>query len=258
MAAELPTNFRYLFITAKEIVKAITFNLPLADISSNGSIGINTSMPLVFNKFSYIFLELENIPQMDIECDNLYFYPDFFGNVTNSKKAANTEINNQLFVEKVELLKSQRAELIFTDGSVDDDDTGFAFFFPRLNHKQAFYNDKTLSSTSAELLAINEALEFAIEYNMSVVAILTDSKAGLLSLMNKNHDNYLVSNIRLLIRNSGFDRVEIHYIPGHSNIAGNEIADAAAREASVFGIRENVKWSLPDSLRHIESTLWSE
>lgn len=78
-------------------------------------------------------------------------------------------------------------------------------------------------------MAINKALEFAIEYNMSVVAILTDSKAELLSLMNKNYDNYLVSKIRFLIRNSGFDRVEIHYIPGHSNIAGNEIADAAVK-----------------------------
>lgn len=59
--------------------------------------------------------------------------------------------------------------------------------------------------------------------------------------MNDSYDNYLVGKIRCLVRRSSLNTVQIHYIPGHSGVSGNEITDATARDASIFGIRVNIK-----------------
>lgn len=159
--------------------------------------------PLVcgdINRFIDIFMELEQISQIEISCDRLICYPDFFGEISTSKKSIAKEVILRIHAEKVDRLKSQGVEIIYTDGSVSNIGTNYAFFIPRLGHKQSFHSDKILFSTSAELLVISEAIVFAMEYNLSDIAILSDSKAGLLSVMNDSYDNYLVGKIRCLVR----------------------------------------------------------
>lgn len=169
MAAELPTRYRYIYITAKELAKAIVYNLPLAEIFSSGVINIPTSMSEVYNRFIDIFMELEQISQIEISCDRLICYPDFFGEISTSKKSIAKEVILRIHGEKVDRLKSQGVEIIYTDGSVSNIGTNYAFFIPRLGHKQSFHSDKILSSTSAELLAISEAIVFAMKYNLRVI-----------------------------------------------------------------------------------------
>lgn len=50
------------------------------------------------------------------------------------------------------------------------------------------------------------------------------------------------------IERSNITNIEIHYIPGHSDIRGNEKVDETVRKAARIGSKVTLKWSLPDIL----------
>lgn len=61
------------------------------------------------------------------KCKKLILDTDFFRGITSSKKSTKTEVISQLFLEKISPLIANGYELIFTDGSVSDNGTSFAF-----------------------------------------------------------------------------------------------------------------------------------
>lgn len=139
MAAELPSSYRYTLATAKEIGKAVTFELPLAEIIFEPDFNINTSVSKVFSKFVDIFSNMGSHSSSKLPCDKLFCDKDFFKGSIHSKKIANRCVIERLFAEKANLLKSKGFELIFTDGSVGMDGTGFAFYHPDSNHTDSFF-----------------------------------------------------------------------------------------------------------------------
>lgn len=114
---------------------------------------------------------------------------------------------------------------------------------------------------SAELIAIKKAIEFAIELNLQKIAVLSDSKSGILALKKHHSDNYLIHDIIKTINNSSIEIVELHYIPGHSGITYNDLADEAAKNAHESGIFIEAKYPLGDAINMIENDLmtkWNE
>ena len=84
---------------------------------------------------------------------------------------------------------------------------------------------------SAELLAIEKALEHAYSSDFSSIHIFSDSKPSLQSIFNNKPTNLnTVNSIRDIIFNfsSAGTQVSLVWIPSHVNIPGNELADRAA------------------------------
>jgi len=77
-------------------------------------------------------------------------------------------------------------EIIFTDGSVSENFTGSAFVHLNSNSIKSFYTDKKLSSLTAELTALEKAIDFSISKKFSKIAILTDSLGAIQTIKNAN------------------------------------------------------------------------
>ena len=128
---------------------------------------------------------------------------------------------------------------VYTDGSVTDtSNVGAAFVIPNLNVKKKFHLTKGCSIFTAELFAIMMALNFFNDMPVPPpkILILSDSKSALLAL----HRQYSSDRLDILFENlflihqlisRGCD-ISLLWIPGHSNLHGNEMADFCAKEAA--------------------------
>ena len=133
----------------------------------------------------------------------------------------------------LELLTSYEGRsLTFTDGSKTSNGVGCAFVAGR--DTRSFSLPANSSVFTSELVAISKALSFIEVSAEPFHAILTDSLSSLLALRAFYPGHPFVQDI--LSRLTSLDQVgksvRFCWIPSHVGIAGNELADAAARRAA--------------------------
>ncbi|XP_058807568.1 uncharacterized protein LOC131673537 [Phymastichus coffea] len=161
----------------------------------------------------------------------------------------NTEIGQKLkksndpnsVLNKI-ISENRNANIIFTDGSksADSISVGSACFHVNKNKFIVRSIDKVASIFTAECLAINDAVDIALEYPNQRCFIFSDSLSALLSL--KNYKNNVKTNPLLLeIREKIYEfqkkahkdcEIVLVWIPAHLGINGNEKADQLAKEAA--------------------------
>lgn len=90
------------------------------------------------------------------------------------------------------------------------------------------------SILSAELQGIKTALDALINIKNTTCTIYTDSKSALQTIQQYETDNKLAQDIqiRLLHCSNNGNTITLCWIPSHSNIFGNDIADKLAKEAA--------------------------
>lgn len=144
------------------------------------------------------------------------------------------EVHSQTEIETNDCLYK-----IFTDGSKHNDSVGAAFVITHPTHKpliKKFKLHRCCSVFQAELLAIQKALQHTITEKISPVTIFTDSLSGLLEISNPNSTNHLVNIIHHQIIDADKNKTKITFtkVPAHCGIAGNELADTAAKAAATL------------------------
>ena len=122
--------------------------------------------------------------------------------------------------------------LTFTDGSKTREGVGSAFVCGQ--DTRSFSVPEHSSVFSSELVAIIKALCFIEVSNEALHLILTDSLSSLLALRAFYPCNPLIQDVlsRLTALDQGGKTVKFCWIPSHVGIAGNELADSAARRAA--------------------------
>ena len=83
----------------------------------------------------------------------------------------------------------------------------------------------------AESQAINTALDYIEEANLSKVIIFSDSLSVLLSINNSKIDNSVIQDIILRLHNMSHKQIIFCWLSSHVGIRGNEKADKAAKSA---------------------------
>ena len=128
---------------------------------------------------------------------------------------------------------------IFTDGSVSEtNEVGAGFIIPNLKISKSIYLGKDYSIYTAELTAIQMALNTIIELKRSIFDIVfcVDSKSVLQSLQNnnKNERNDIVIEIKLALHSLIMNgtNVEFFWVPSHCGIKNNDKADHLAKQGS--------------------------
>jgi ribonuclease HI len=135
---------------------------------------------------------------------------------------------------------------IYTDGSGINGKIGAAAVAPQLNQTQRAFLGSTKEATVylAEVCGINLALDIASQCLYTRAIIFIDNQAAIKSAhfpKNQSGQYLLLKTVQLInsLREKGI-QIQLHWIPAHTGIPGNEAADQAAKEATGL-IRRRVR-----------------
>lgn len=126
---------------------------------------------------------------------------------------------------------------IYTDGShsPEKNQTTSAVYFPTLQRCKTWRLPSSHSNLAAELHAILGALDNIDLIEKDRVVIYSDSQTGLALISDRLTRTYttLVRKIQLRLYHltTGGCQITLQWVPSHTGITGNEIADRATREA---------------------------
>ncbi|WP_333765067.1 ribonuclease H family protein [Streptomyces sp. IBSBF 2390] len=174
----------------------------------------------------------------------------------------------------------------FTDGSKTDYGCGAGVFSAIHRSRLSYKLPNECSIFQCEIFAIRMACETikAIGTVGSSIAICVDSRAALLALKSDTIKSAVVKDCLSIVNEVGrVNRLDLIWVPGHSNIDGNEAEDLLARQGSslhpswitkipiplcVFGLKAkeemkfrcNRRWAFTDSCYDTKELLpqWDE
>ena len=162
-----------------------------------------------------------------------------------NKQNKNTH-SNKLIADKYIHRNYANHLQIYTDGSKDinNKQVGCAFTIPSIRHTQTYKLNEHLSIYTAELIAIQQALNWIIDNKPPKAAIITDSLSALTSIKtgHSNTRKDITDHLQILISqalNEGINLI-LDWCPSHCNITGNELADKAAKQALTTGKPINI------------------
>ena len=153
-----------------------------------------------------------------------------------SKKCFPPEQLKSEFLEHVEIHSGLNT--IYTDGSKTADGVGFAVITKDSIIKKRLPNCSSIFT--AELQAISKALSFIFNCESSAgqkYVIHTDSLSVLVSIGKLVTNHHLVQEVHywlVLLHSRKQIEVQFCWVPAHIGIEGNEQADSAAKEATLF------------------------
>ena len=149
------------------------------------------------------------------------------------KQNTSTEVFKTLYQEREEYYTQENWNLLFTDGSKSMNGiASYAITNAIGEVLQQMILPEYSSVFSAEATAIKKAMCIALETGVKTI-ICTDSLSVIQTVLSPLSYNWDTVNqiCDMLISNA--DILKIFWIPGHTNIPGNEKADQAAKNASL-------------------------
>ena len=146
-----------------------------------------------------------------------------------SKESTTSIVYRQMFLEIETELKNKSWTFLFTDGSKIATSTSFSLIHSNGTTITRGVLDEHCSIFSAEATAIKEAAEYANKQKGKFV-ICSDSRSTINAIENIRMMNPVISRIRdLCIKNPNI--IRLMWVPGHSGIHGNELADKIANDS---------------------------
>ena len=175
---------------------------------------------------------------------------------------AKKDTPSHVYIQKFNEIKDQYSYCIpiYTDGSKDNDNVGCGLIINNLSIKQRLPSNASIFT--AEVTAIDLALDTIAESDDDHFIIFSDSLSVLLSLHNKKMDNPLILQLLQKLHHLSCAHKTIHlcWIPSHIGIRGNEAADMAAKESLNQDITASqVPYTdLKSHINHFISSKWQE
>ena len=121
---------------------------------------------------------------------------------------------------------------LYTDGSLNSGGSGCAFVAPSNSYSEKYKLNEGISIFSAELCALEKALEYAYSIEEKKILILSDSRSVLQTIKLQSSPKVTYS-LNLIHRiNKQGKTLKLQWIPSHMGIVGNELADCAAKAAA--------------------------
>ena len=145
--------------------------------------------------------------------------------------------------------------VIFTDGAKNETGCGAGFHISDTLINLGYKLPDTCTIFQCEIIAIQYACEFAGSvYNGKNIAICSDSQAALQSLNSGNVKAKTVGKcIFELNRAASKNSIDLIWVPGHSNIEGNVIADMLAAQGA--SLHRSYTEKVPIPMCHIKSMI---
>lgn len=216
------------------LLKKLTICSEISQSMASNTISASSLVGGTLPEIPTIF-EHVNKNSKDIVINNIWpLYKIPYNGIFNSFAIHLNTVHNEFdFLQ----FKDNRPEhyVLYTDGSKTDHIVNAAFYDPQLDFTKCIKLNKICSIFTAECYAIYCALQHvnSLVNNVQNILIVSDSRSVLSALNNVNITfklNYIIFNIRLIILKlyDKYIKVEFVWVPSHSGIRGNEVADAAA------------------------------
>lgn len=265
-SGELPLDLRRSWLAQKESIK-------MWSQSQSSKKYINNSVHFYNNQFNHKNLtfrekEANSIITTLRQLESPPSYP-------NNKKPENLKIHENIILngratklkdyDTADLYKIYKETIstnfpgyqkIFTDGSKMESGVGFSVYVEdnNLQIKEKINDNTTI--LMAELKAIQRAVELAVEQKMMFTLILTDSQSSCRFLLGKKV-NRTVDEIFEIVKKNEKMNINIQWIPGHSKIEGNEIADTLAKEATQMDLSLRSKITKKEAELLCKNKIWN-
>ncbi|XP_058450900.1 uncharacterized protein LOC131430182 [Malaya genurostris] len=174
------------------------------------------------------------------------------------KKTEHSRLVWQKLFEEVNGTKYKDHKRIYTDASKTPRGTAWAIYDEGDRSVIAENINNNYSIMNAELQAIAKAIEHAKMKNYGKTVVFTDSRSACKSLMNNTSlfENFIVYNIYKDIKDMRRGALKIQWIPSHTGIQGNEIADQAAVSKTYDKQTEHIGITLGDALALSQKEIW--
>ena len=175
---------------------------------------------------------------------------------------AKKDTPSHVYIQKFNEINDQYSYCIpiYTDGSKDNDRVGCGLIINNLSIKQRLPSNASIFT--AEVTAIDLALDTIAESDDDHFIIFSDSLSLLLSIHNKKMDNPLILQLLQKLHHLSCAHKTIHlcWIPSHIGIRGNEATDMAAKESLDQDITASqVPYTdLKSHINHFISSKWQE
>lgn len=149
---------------------------------------------------------------------------------------------------------------VYTDASKKDNRVGYGFSIPLLKFKFSARLNDLISICKAEIIAIHEATKTIINKKIKKSIIFSDSKSAIQKINNNlltvKADYWTLRTKRLILEGgkNGFD-IRLAWIPGHSDIPGNDEADTLANIGRILNIPKVMNIDASEIYNKIKSSL---
>lgn len=144
-------------------------------------------------------------------------------------KTASPNNVQQVFKNDISSKYTDHTE-IYTDGSKSQHCTASAYVIPSKTYNFYMELENNASILTAELLAIDQALEFCIKNQSTKYVIYTDSLSSLLLLAAPEIKTYRFLSYNIITKLClMYNEIHLQWIPSHMGITGNEEADKTAK-----------------------------
>lgn len=217
----------------------------LSTLITDSGFWFNKNPPCLINSLR----KFNNLPDPSYSCsllplfscmyEALIYQPNIILNFGISKNEPGA---NNSFLHKIDNFW-RGWTLLFTDSSrlVISGAVGSAVWIPKYSVILSYKCPALTSVFTGELVAILEAIKFVITHGINKSIIFSDSLSGLQSIKANPFSSKVSYPLVLSIRQSLWEchtrnlEISLAWIPSHTGIQGNEIADTHAKEAIEIG-----------------------
>ncbi|XP_062557306.1 uncharacterized protein LOC134222180 [Armigeres subalbatus] len=253
IAAQPPLQFRRLEVVGKQVAKHYYRKTPIWEQLSNND-EINET-----KRYTYI----EQIVRQHVE---IFKYTSYAVPATPLPGVVNisTTLNEELWPKKQTdsrvlrqltlcLIhgKYQNRQIVYTDASSDGLQCGIGIYHEP-NMTLSLKLENSVCIMSAEIEAIYVALQYITRNEITNAVIMTDSRSGcqyIRDQIDKKVRDNVINNILIMAATT---RTSIQWIPGHTGIRGNEMADQLAKSALENEISCNNRILLHDAIGYFQ------
>ncbi|XP_050509089.1 uncharacterized protein LOC126886263 [Diabrotica virgifera virgifera] len=151
----------------------------------------------------------------------------------------------------------------FTDGSVDGEGSaGFGVFSPEINYSYTSRLPNYTQICAAEIVAINHALQIILKNGIKQAIICSDSKSAIQKIgrstysMETEHSSFMTKR-GIIEAKENTVNISLAWIPGHSNIKGNMVADKLANIGRTLNVAAGITLHYSNFLPDIKHSIWN-
>lgn len=148
--------------------------------------------------------------------------------ISAAKKELNSRVLKQAALGAMHGRYNKRGK-IFTDASKERNNCAIGVYVETTGQRFSIKLSLETSITTAEILAISEAMQIIERQQLTNHVVYTDSKSSLMMMNNVVENGEGESVIVRILEMARKWKTDFQWIPSHVNIAGNEIADSLAK-----------------------------